>query len=211
MAAIKFVAVMGCTPQQPIKVHTLVSRVIDGYTDNPTVFVTPIPDLHLLESERDLLGLHIAEAKGNHQKKIERDEKSVDVYNLLINKGIPYVNSIANGDQAIINLSGFRANKAPTPKGIPAKVVIKKVTDGDTNESAKIIIANMGSGLTYKVQTSVVVKGAAPSYIPAMESTSSRKLVLENLEKGKEILIRIAASNTKGMGDWSEPYSFIPR
>ncbi len=135
----------------------------------------------------------------------------MDVYNLLIDKAIPYVNSIANGDQALINLSGFRANKAPSPKGIPAKVVIKKITDGGTPESAKIIIANMGSGLMYKVQTSPVVQGAAPSYAPAIETTSSKKLVLPNLEKGKEILIRIAASNSKGTGDWSEPYSFIPR
>jgi hypothetical protein len=211
MAAIKFVAVMGCTPKEPVKVHTLVSRVIDGYKDNPTVFVTPVPDVADLIIGRDLLSLHIAEAKGNHQKKIERDEKSVEVYNLLINEAIPYVNSIANGDESLINLSGFRANKAPTPKGIPAKVVIKKVTDGKTPESAKITLANMGSGLTYKVQISVVVPGTSPSYAPAMESTSSRKLVLDSLEKGKEILIRVAASNTKGMGDWSEPYSFIPR
>lgn len=211
MAAIKFVAVMGCTPQQPVKVHTLVSRVIDGYTDNPTVFATPVPELDILIRERDFLGLHIAEAKGNHQKKIERDEKSVEVYNLLINEAIPYVNSIANGDESLIYLSGFRANKAPTPKGIPAKVVIKKVIDGKTPQSAKITLENMGSGLTYKVQVSVVVPGAAPSFAPAMESTSSRRLVLESLEKGKEILIRVAASNTKGTGDWSEPYSFIPR
>jgi hypothetical protein len=211
MAAIKFVAVMGCTPQQPVKVHTLVSRVIDGYKDNPTIFATPDPDIPSLTNERDLLGLHIAEAKGNHLKKIERDEKCVEVYNLLINQAIPYVNSIANGDESLIYLSGFRANKAPTPRGIPAKVVIKKVTDGKTPQSAKIIIANMGSGLMYKVQISIVVPGTAPSYAPAMESTSSRKLVLDSLEKGKEILIRIAASNTKGMGDWSEPYSFIPR
>lgn len=211
MAAIKFVAVMGCTPQQPAKVHTLASRVIDGYKDNPTIFAAPLPDLVSFTKENDLLGLHIAEAKGNHQKKIERDEKCVEVYNLLINEGIPYVNSIANGDQAIINLSGFRANKEPTPKGIPAKVVIKKVTDGKTPESAKITLANMGSGLSYKVQISVVVPGTAPSFAPAMESTSSRRLVLDSLEKGKEILIRVAASNTKGTGDWSEPYSFIPR
>jgi hypothetical protein len=211
MAAIKFSAVMGCTPQQPVKVHTLASRVIDGYKDNPAIFATPVPDLVSFTKEKDLLGLHIAEAKGNHQKKIERDEQCVVVYNLLINEGIPYVNSIANGDQAIINLSGFRANKAPTPKGIPAKVVIKKITDGDTPQSAKITIANMGSGLTYKVQTSFVVQGAEPSFAPAIESTSSRKLVLESLVKGKEILIRVAASNTKGTGDWSEYYSFIPR
>lgn len=211
MAAIKFVAVMGCTPQQPIKVHTLVSRVIDGYTDNPTVFTVPVPTIIILTAGRDELGLLIAEAKGNHQKKVERDEKSVEVYNLLIEKAIPYVNSIANGDESIIGLSGFRANKAPTPKGIPGKVVIKKVIDGKTPESAKITIANMGSGLTYKVQTSPVVQGAEPSFAPAIESTSSRKLVLENLGKGKEILIRVAASNTKGMGDWSENYSFIAR
>jgi len=211
MATIKFVAVMGCTPKQPVKVHTLASRVIDGYSDNPTVFTTPVPELINLTKEKDLLGLHIAEAKGNHQKKIERDEKCVEVYNLLINEGIPYVNSIANGDQSLINLSGFRASKEPTPRGIPAKVVIKKVTDGKTPQSAKIYLENMGTGLTYKVQTSSVVQGAAPSFVPVMDSTSSKKLVLENLEKGKEILIRIAASNTKGTGDWSEPYSFIPR
>jgi hypothetical protein len=211
MAAIKLSAVMGCTPQQPAKVHKLANRVIDGYTDNPTVFATPVPTILNLTKENDLLGLHIAEAQGNHQKKIERDEQSVVVYNLLINEAIPYVNSLANGDEAIINLSGFRANKAPTPKGIPDKVVIKKVTDGKAPETAKITIENMGIGLMYKVQISTVTPGAEPSFAPAMESTSSRKLVLENLVKGREILIRVAASNTKGTGEWSESYSFIPR
>lgn len=211
MAAIKFVAVMGCTPKQPSKVLTLVSRVHDGYNDNLTVFATPVPTLIILAAGRDDLGLLIAEAKGNHQKKIERDEKCIEVYNLLINDAIPYVNSIANGDQSIINLSGFRANKEPSPKGIPAKVVIKKVIDGKSPNSAKIIIENMGSELLYKVQTSPYVAGSEPSFAPALETTSSRKLLLENLTKGREILIRVAASNTKGMGEWSENYSFISR
>jgi hypothetical protein len=70
-------------------------------------------------------------------------------------------------------LSGFRANKEPTPKGIPGKVVIKKVTDGKSPQSANIIIANMGNGLFYKVQTSAVIPGSEPSFAPTLETTSS--------------------------------------
>ncbi len=200
---------MHCTPKQFKKVFALCARVISFLTDNISDFATPAPTVLDLSTENDKLAALIGQAKGNHVKKDERDAQCLLIYNLLLDE-IIYVDGIALGNKVLIEKSGFDASKEPEPHNIPAAPVIKKVKDGSTPHSSKINIQNMGIGLTYKVQTSSKADDEA-SFVTALETTNSKKLVLENLQKGVEIFIRIAASNRRGQGDWSELAAFIPQ
>lgn len=126
----------------------------------------------------------------------------------LLQKELRYVNPIGNGDKAIIELSGFNASKEPLPHAIPDAPLIKKVVEGKTPNSAKIILVPMGRGLFYTIETTTTPDDEN-SWKTELLSTNSKKLVLEDLNSEGKIFIRIAAGNARGQGDWSEIKSFI--
>ena len=74
MSAKVFVAIMHCTPRLFNAVSKLCTKVIKGLTDNAVTYPVPNPNPTILGTERDMLNLLISQAKGNHQKKTERDE-----------------------------------------------------------------------------------------------------------------------------------------
>lgn len=193
--------------------NTLAARVIEGYTDNPAVFPNPQPPIISLTAENDKLAALISEAKGNHLKTVERNEQCKKVYDLLNDKGKPFVNGKAKGDEAIILLSGFFASKTPQPRSIPAQVVIKRIADGAVSHSAKIFLAKITSPLNEKseslIYTVQMADGSLSEFRTVLQTTNQRKLVITNLVRAREVFFRIAASNSRGQGDWSDTVPFI--
>jgi hypothetical protein len=84
------------------------------------------------------------------------------------------------------------------------------VVDGKTPHSAKIFITPLRERVMYVVEIRKAGESEEQWKI-AKQCTSSRGLILEKLERGVEILIRVSAINTKGQGRWSSPAAFMPR
>ena len=192
------------------KVGETASKVTKGLTDNVTVFPNPSPAVSEIKASNDLLHeLSIKALGGGHADIVARDAQSVVVHALLKEELI-YVNSIAKGDKAIILLSGFDCNCDRTPHPIPDKVIIKRVVSGIAEHSAKIYIESVPFGEQYWVE-----KSTNPSDDKSWETVgvflSIHILEVFNLTRAQEISLRVAAGNSAGWGEWSEPVSFISK
>ena len=225
----KFIAVMHVKPSEPVKVSGLCTRVIGKLTDNVADYSAPEIAVSVLTTENNKLIPLIAQAKGNTQKKDERDEQTIVVFDLLTKECI-YVNSVANGNKVLIDKSGFDAAKEAEPHGIPGTPVIKKVEDGEVPKSAKILLVRpLPKGLRYNVQLLNLEKsGTDPltltkadagedfdidglPWVIVLDSVSSTELLLTDLKRGKEIAIRVQAEDRSKKSGWSDPYLFMAR
>jgi hypothetical protein len=196
------------TAKEVKKVATLGKRVTTGMGDNPTVFTEPDPNLVTIDAETNALNGLIAEAESGDRATIEaRNAKAETVYDLLKSE-IAYVNKVANGDRAIILLSGFDANDEAAPVPAPGKVIVRRVDFGPESHSAKVIIEPLADARYYKIETTTTPTDES-SYKVAVDNVSSRDLVIRNLTRGQEIWIRVAGGNAHGWGYWSEPIAFI--
>jgi len=205
-----FRAVLHCTAKEFEKVHILAGRVIAGLTDNDGVFASPNPSIAELTAADESLADFINKAdKGDHKAVVDRNVQSAIVHAMLNNE-TRYVNTVANGDQSTILLSGFDASNEPVPHPIPDKVVIKRIEDGPTTHSAKIFIMPAGRNLDFTVQTTTTPNDET-TYKTVLATGNSKQLLLENLVRGQEIYVRINARNAAGTGDWSDAHSFIAR
>jgi hypothetical protein len=192
------------------KVVNLSGKVSAAIAANTSTFGNPSPALASLNTETATLKTLIADAMtGNHQKVQARNEQCLKVLNML-HMLATFVSNIAAGDRAVILLSGFDASNEPSPHSVPDKVAIKRITDGKTEHSAKIMVVTAGKGVMYTVQ---VAKGTdlVKNWQIVLQTTNSRQLILEDLVRGAEISVRVSAMNSYGMGEWSEVHAFLPR
>jgi hypothetical protein len=196
-------------PKEFTKVNQLGGKVHTGISENLNTFVTPDPSMETLDSENTKL-LNLIHAKdGSKQKNQAVLEQSQVVFNLLKDLSI-YVDKIADGDKAIILLSGFDFSEEASLHGIPGKVIIRRITDGATACSAKIYIETLSEADRYKVETTTTPNDAS-SWKTVLDPASSKNLEIEGLTRAQEIYIRVTGGNTHGWGIPSEYASFIPR
>ena len=217
----KFFAVLHVTARQYNKLATLCSRVIEKLTDNSADFTDPDPKVEDLKTENTKLITLKAEAKGNTQKKDERDAQALVVYEMLLQER-DYVNGIAKGDKVLIAKSGFDCDKTPEEHGIPPVPAIRKIEDGNLAHSARIfLVSPLTKGARYSVQMFPItanggggITGFDPDKLPwqyALEGVNSRELLLINLTRGVDIAIRVRAEDGSKKSGWSDPYLFLPR
>ncbi len=224
----KFYAVLRVTARQYSKLANLGSRVIEKLTVNAGDFATPNPTVAALTLENNKLITLNGQAKGNTQKKDERDEQAIVVYEMLKDER-DYVNGIANGNKVLVDKSGFDADKTPEAHGIPPVPVIKKVVDGEVAHSGKILLVSpLVAGARYSVQTYVPESKPTPippvpaegddefdidalPWVMTLESLNSKELLLTELKRAKDILIRVRAEDGSKKSGWSDPFVFLPR
>lgn len=213
-----------CTIKQPVKVNSLATRVSTELTTHAATFPSAAATVTALVANNTTLGAYIAQAKGNHAVKTQRDAQCVVVYNVLNKQLRPLVDSVANGDKSVIALSGFDSSAGATAHTAPDSPTISTITDGSTPGTAKVLLAKRKrsallpakaatskQGLLYTAQTTTAPVTATSAWKNALEGVSSVELVLTGLTKGNEIAVRIRAEDGSLKSAWSEPYFFLPR
>jgi len=205
-----FEAVLKITAKEFSRVYVLAGHVIAQLSANISLFATPVPSVATLTTENNKLDLTIKAKDGSHQKNRACEEQAQVVFNLLKTE-IAYVNKIAHGDKATILLSGFDASSEPSPRDVPAQVVIKKIVDEKAPLSAKVFIEVADRDILYKVETTLTPEDAN-SWKLVLETGNSKKLIVDKgLVHGTEVYFRVAAINTHGQGLWSDVHSFLVR
>ena len=203
-------AVMNCKKSSSTAVFERGGQVKSGMTINAASFPGTAVAVGILGTDLGILGGYIGTAKGNSVIKSLRDMQCAKVYAEL-QALLPPVNTVAAGNVGTIGLSGFPASADATPQAIPNQVIIKKIVPGKTALSAKIFIDSLKQPtLTYTVRVTTVA-GAAPtdpSWVVALRTSNSRKLILTGLVSKQDIYISINAENLRGVGIFSDPMSF---
>ncbi len=224
----KFYAVLHVTARQFTKLANLGNRVILKLTENVADFPAPAPTVGDLTTETNKLVSLNAQAKGNTQKKDERDQQALLVYDMLSDSR-NYVNGIAKGNKVLVDKSGFDADKEPETQGIPPVPAIRKMVDGAAPNTAKILLMRpLTKGARYSVQ---IVTEVVPPPVPplpdapaddpfdpnnlpweeVLDSVNSNELVLTGLKRGKDMAVRVRAEHGSKKSDWSDLFLFMPR
>ncbi len=103
------------------------------------------------------------------------------------------------------------------PRPLPAKAVIKKITDDDDGTGFKIFIKGQGRTVeTWEVQrgeittagTTGTVTILQPPY-PFLRTTTKLVFTDNDVEPGVRYFYRVRGINNKGAGEWSEPVSAV--
>jgi len=212
-----FFAVLHVTPRQFGKLMVLGTKVTDNMGFNPATFPNPDPMLSSLQSTCEELEILMGEAEtGDHQKVQARNKKALEYYSMLqIERN--YVNNVAQGDRAVILLSGFDACNDPLPLPVPDTPAIKRIDDGPLPLSAIILLINQsGPNIKKKRNVWYIVQMSTTLLVPesfetVLTKTNSRKLIIPGLVRLQEVFFRVAAMNTHGQSNWSACVSYVPR
>jgi hypothetical protein len=203
-------AVMNCNKRSATAVFTRGGEVKAGMTANAPLFPGTGGAITTLGTDLTQLGTYIGTARGNSVIKSLRDVLAAKIYGELQLLLSP-VNIAAAGNEATIGLSGFASSSDSTPQAVPGQVMIKRIVPGATELSAKILIVGLKQPhLTYIVRTTTVAGAPVndPSWVVALRTTNSRKLILTGLIHNQDIYIEVNASNVAGVGLFSDPMMF---
>lgn len=190
-------------------VYNLAGKVHTNIVANKSTFTSPDPTMEAFDTEVTKLGAAIQAKDGSKLKNQIIIDQTEVVYNML-KSVIMDVNKVANGDAAIILLSGFDCNNVPEEHDIPGKAVIKRVENGSVACSAKIYVEPLFDADRYKVEITTTPDDAT-SWKTVLDFGGLNKLEIMNLVYGQKIQIRVSGGNTHGWGSSSEPVSFIPQ
>jgi len=202
-------AVLHLKTKDPQKVYNLGGKVYTSMLAAKSTFPDPDPTMEELGAEVSKLDLAI-KAKDGSKLKNQNILDQTDVVYGMLKSGVIYVNKKANGDMAIILLSGFDCNNEPVERGIPGKALIKRIEDGSVTGSAKIYLDAVPDADRYKVEITVSPDYAA-SWRTVIDFGGLNRLEVRDLVVAQKIYFRVSAGNTHGWGAPSEPMVFIPR
>ena len=203
--------VINCTTKAHVKLNKKARKVITNMTTNAATFPGTATSVAKLQADQVLYEGYIANAKGNDEVMKQRNSMALTIMDDLKALLSP-VDDAAKNDPAIIAQSGFDSSADPTPHSIPVKVIIKRIVNGETSQTAKIFIEPMGQhGLTFHIRVTTVANAPVndPSWVTVVQTTSSKELIVPNLSRGKEVFIQVNAMNAAGTGLWSEVFPFI--
>jgi len=202
-------AVLHLKARDPQKVYNLGGRVYTSILAAKSTFTTPDPTMEELGVEVTKLDAAI-KAKDGSKLKNQAIVDQTDVVFGMLKSEIIYVNKVANGDMAIILLSGFDCNNEPMEHGIPGKALIKRIEDGSVPCSAKIFLDALTDADRYKVEITITPDDAE-SWKTVIDFGGLNRLEIRDLTTAQKIYIRVSGGNTHGWGVPSEPMVFIPR
>lgn len=191
---------------------TLAGRTLGLMTDNPN-FPDPRPDLESYGAAvNDFIAKHeIASNGGSFVERTARDNSRV-LLEKLIRQLAFYVNTVADGDPHILAGSGFEIIPESRSAGYPGQVVGVWVRDGRKSGELRFGFAVIRSAKEYEYQLAGQLgEIGEPLWGESWRTSTSRMNYIDNLVPGQRYYIHVRARNAKGIGDWSEPVSFIVR
>mgnify|MGYP001399060132 CR=1 FL=1 len=207
----KSIAVLHLTSKKDVTgILNLVHRVIAGLSSDTEDYPAPDPSVEVLQSDADLLEQLAQKALvGTHADIVARNEQAAVVYDDL-KKELIYVNIQGHGDEAILLKSGFDTQRVASKLPLPGKTVIVSVTFGKEDHSAKFTIKKVDYAKKYRIAINNV-SATSDDWTYIELTSSTRELIVTGLTRGKECWFRIAAGNSSGWGEWSEPIAFIAK
>lgn len=208
----KIKANTGYTRFRESELAIFAGKVADAVTDNPH-FDPANPAIANFKAlvEDYTTKLQIATRGGSkHDNDLKKESR--DKLRLGLQLLAQYVNSVAQGNEAIISSAGLITNKPDEATAIPEKVVDVRLQDGDFSGHLKISFIPQKGVSEYHIQVGRTLAGSeAITWGEIHLARSSRGNFIANLEPGVRHYIRVRAHNVMGDGDWSEFASLIVR
>jgi len=206
---------MHCTKKEPERVIDRGLSVSETMYANPTEYATPPETKVNLDAKITAAANAQALVKdGGKFEKANRDTLVAELFALLENTLLPYVNGLYKGDRSKLMLSGFPVCDDPAPHPVPAAPVIKSIEKGPEPHSAKIYLAKTTGPLNKKRERLnyyvwMSDDGDEEHIRIVLTVTSQRKLIVTGLNRGKEYIFTVSCSNAAGGGELATKVRYI--
>lgn len=155
--------------------------------------------------EAEIAELEVLEQKvmsGDHSSTVMRDEVFRSVKSNLVG-WVGEINAQAAGDVQKLETSGFELVKQRTPRPTPKQ--IKKLSLRNGSRSGMVHANWSGDkGKSFYIFQRTLTPEMETSWQTIYQDTTNR-LTMDGLEQGSNIYCRVCATNTAGVGQWSEP------
>ena len=187
----------------PIKTKpTYFKNVITHLTNNP-VYTTPDIPLETLQLAVDNLELAILAAADGSHPAISAMHDSADAATLLFKNTVGYVNRIANGDLTKILSSGFNASSQPAARD---KQVLT-LSDGPRSGTAKATTQPVEHAGAYSWEKRITSAAGVQGVWGPAGLTTQANILIEGLEVGSILEVKVLAVTTTGVTDFCVPVS----
>jgi hypothetical protein len=203
---------MGLSGMSVSQYITRCNAIKSAIANNSAVFVTPDPDLMVLEAAIKLLTTRqeAVEQQSGKDATYLRDEAKTAVHRLMVQLAT-YVSGVANGNGDIILLSGFDiANSASAVGLLAPPSTIKTQVDGVGEGKIRIYWKGVDRSSGYMVSIAPIDDTGT---IGAWKMDKAQRLshTFENLISGQLYAMRVATISAKGQGTWSFVLTYRPQ
>lgn len=181
------------------------ATIVNKMTGNPN-FPAPAPQLSAISDQVERLKARITEQEAAFRT---YQQKSVEVHDereqltRLLEEEAAYVQVLSDGDEAIILSSGYDVRQKPVPLGMLPATQNMLVFEGSGDGEVIATWNPLKGARSYVVELSTDVSN--PDAWMYQSTTTKAKVVLQGLESGKRIWLRVAAVNAAGKGAYSDP------
>jgi hypothetical protein len=131
-----------------------------------------------------------------------RDYQANKVRNMM-NVICDYVNSVAQGDESMLQSSGFEFRKTPTPHAIPEKIERISAINLVHRGSVKVRWSGSKGRLGYILEYTYTADNA-DSWVNVTQNCTKTQYILDGLIPGKNVYFRVSAYNGAGQSLWSD-------
>jgi len=193
--------------------QTLADTVVHAMTDNPN-FPNPTPSLDDVITEKNDFREKLAAARrrGSPYDTARKNEVRVKLEKILSQLAF-YVNTVADGNFAILLSSGFEISKYRSAVLSPKQIDYVRLTDGRNSGQMVLSFERLENSRLYEYRVSD--KKDANGDIVWDEkihtTTSSQSNIIQPVTPGKTYYVTVRSINSRGTGDWSVPRSWIAR
>jgi hypothetical protein len=209
------VVLINWTHMTPTEMASLAHNVSAKLTASATTFSTPTVTPAVLNTAANRLELAYANRKNGAAGKTEFQSANTALDGLLHTEAA-YVNGVANGNTATIELAGFTAtSNSHRSAVVPATPIVATITGNAAAVHLQIppvpgadsycwVIFTGDTGSASASETHISVSGAA-IVIP---DGTTRETLHNTFTAGTKITVQVLAQNTAGKSGFSSPVSF---
>lgn len=174
--------------------------IVTAMTGNAN-FTTPVPALSVVsDAITAYQEAQAAAATGNHTSVELKDQARANLEEVLRALG-GYVELQSGGDPAIMMSSGFKISKTPSPVGPLPKPEGFKVTPAGKGEM-KLVLDKIDGANSYQFEYK---QTTATEW--SINVSSKTRLLLTELESGKEYIFRVVPIRTSDVREYSDEIS----
>lgn len=194
------------------ELSVLAATVLQAMVNN-VYFATPLPaiaDVNLAWTDYQTK-LSIARRKGSPEDTANKNVAKALLADLLRQLAF-YVNKTAEGSLPVLLSSGFTLSRYPTAGMVPDVVREVLLQDGRQSGELRIDFRPQRGVLLYEYQYACERDAQGNlQWSDIYNTTSSKRIVLNNLEPFQRYYVQVRAVNGYGKSSWSEAVSHIIR
>ena len=190
------------------KVADLMTRGQTVFTDmSAAVLLYPSPPVPLPVLKQDIDNLTVSAAAAANGSKKDIAQRNKDRHALEEDLTLlgAYAVKVANGDAAILTLSGFVA-APPRAQSAPQRLTQPFVDSIDQGNSGELVIAvtPVAKAHSYDVRYSALVNGTPAAWITVTVTVAKKPITINGLTPGTTYAFQVRALGGAGYTDWSD-------